>query len=491
MATASLFVEPAHLSVAPDSMAAGQLRIRNEGDTEERFTFDVIGEAGSWVSVAPGSLSVAPGEEATARIFARPPRLPSVRAGRHSVVLRVRTDGDRRNENEMTVTAEVDVAAFSELSVGLDPGQPGDGRSVRSRLTIDNRGNDVLRATIAAGEPSDGLVITADPSSVEIEPGGATAVQVDTRGPRVLFGAARQRPFTVVVQPAGGAPVTAKGSIEQAPVVRRPVLIGIVAVVVVALVAVLLSGVLSSSSSKTASQVSTPTANCPGAGHLAHDANGQIRSTVLEPDNFSFLFLQPGGCLPVRWNPCAPIHYVINGTNATPDEIAATQQAAMDAGQATGIEFVYDGLTTEVPGRGQRAYQPTVYPNRWAPVLISWQHLGGADSLTEAAGGGIPTAVGGVNVSGTIFLNVDAHLANNVPLPANFGPGITWGRILLHELGHVLGLGHVNGVEEIMHDPVTEQTSPTSAYGLGDLTGLRLLGKQAGCLTTPAPGSAA
>jgi hypothetical protein len=487
MATATLSFEPPVLSVVPDRQTVGELRVRNEGSDEERFTFDVVGDSRTWVSVAPFALTIGPGEEGTARIFLRPPRLPSVRAGRHSVVIQVRIGDDRKQE--MTATAEVDVSAYREISIALDPAQPSTGHLASSRLTIDNRGNDMLRATVSGADPTGAIAVTADPAVVEVDAGETTVVRVDTRAPRPLLGAARDHRFTVVVQPDGGTPSTASGSLHQAPMISRRLLVGVAAVVAVALVAVLLRSVVFSSSSSTGSSAAatTTSAKCPGAGHLAHDANGQVRQKILEPDNYSFLFLQPNNCFPVRWNPCAAIHYVINGAAATPDEIATTQQAATDAGQATGIDFVYDGLTTETPAGRRPAYQPTVYGDRWAPVLIQWTHLGGANSLTEAAGGGVPTQVGGINVSGVVFLNVDAHLADNSPLPSGFGAGVTWGRIVLHELGHVLGLGHVNGVEEIMHDPVTEQTSPTSAYGLGDLAGLRLLGKSAGCLTTPTP----
>jgi hypothetical protein len=287
------------------------------------------------------------------------------------------------------------------------------------------------------------------------------------------------------VAPEAGAPIVLAGAVHPAPVVTRRAAIAVAAIVAVVLVGALLRGVVFSSSKALGpTAVVSTVPNCAGAGHLARDANGRTRTNVVQPDNFSFLFEQPNGCSPIRWNPCQPIHYVINETFATPAQVADTRQAVDDAAQATGISFVFDGSTTE-QGSAFQPYAPNLYGGRWAPVLIDWAHFGGSDNLTEIAGGGIPDEFQGVYVSGSIFLNVDAHLANNAPLPDGFGSGVTWGRIVLHELGHVMGLGHVTGVDQIMHEPVTEQTSPTSAYGIGDLAGLRLLGRTAGCLTTP------
>ena len=44
--------------------------------------------------------------------------------------------------------------------------------------------------------------------------------------------------------------------------------------------------------------------------------------------------------------------------------------------------------------------------------------------------------------------------------------------MLLHELGHVLGLDHVDNADELMNDDNLGLT----AYGPGDLAGLRQLG---------------
>ncbi|MDQ6615237.1 MAG: hypothetical protein M3083_10930 [Actinomycetota bacterium] len=481
MASASIYVEPTEFSVTPDTMAVGQLRVRNEGSSAERFTLDVPGDAGSWVSVAPYALSVGPGEEGNARIFLRPPRSPSLRAGRHTVRIRVRPDHDRKQE--LAAIIEIQVAPFTAVSAALEP----DGRASKGRasnlLTIDNRGNAPLRATVGA-EPGGDVSVTVDPSSVEVEPGATVTVQVGARTRRRVLRSAQDHRFTVVVKPEGGEPVQVGGSMHQGPVVARPVLVALAALVAIALIGVVLRAVVFTAPHVGASRLAAPTPNCPAGGHLAHEANGQIRHDVVEPDNFSFLFLQPGGCLPVRWNPCAPIHYVVNGGDASPEQLADIRSAVAAVTQATGIDFVSDGTSSERP-RGRRDYQPSLYGARWSPVLIEWIHLGGGNSLTEAAGGGIPMAVNGVDVSGVVLLNLDAHLAGNAPIPTGFGSGVTWGRILLHELGHVLGLGHVSGFEQIMHDPVTDQTSSTSAYGFGDLAGLRLVGKSAGCLTTP------
>ena len=295
------------------------------------------------------------------------------------------------------------------------------------------------------------------------------------------------------VTPEGTGPIVCTGLAPPVAMLspRSALRLAVVVVVLVVLAVVAAVVVFPSSSSKPkATATATASDNCPGAGHLAHDANGQIRQTVLEPDNYSFLFEKTGGCLPIRWNPCAPIHYVVNQSNATAAQLNDVTQAVAQVSQATGIQFIDDGTTT-TDSKDWEPYQPTVYPGRWAPVLIQFQHFGVQSNIIQTAGDGLPLQDAGVYVSGIMGLNLDAHLLNNAQIPDGFGSGVTWGRVLLHELGHVVGLGHVTAVTEIMHEPVTEETSPTSAYGFGDLTGLRFLGRSQGCLTTPAPSSAA
>lgn len=531
MANPQVVVDPVSVAVTPGREAATELRIRNQGSTEDRFRFQIRGDAATWVSVTPFALSVGPGQEGTAQVVVRPPRTPVVPAGNHRVEISIRAAGDRTAE--AMVVLDVAVAAFEEVGTRLYPDSSG--VAGRFSLRVDNKGNAPVRATIAAAEGTPASSISASPATVALEPGTGTEVQLEVAPPRRLIatggrptggrragggagasdgagdngGAGRGggpdglggggggggRAFSVTVTPDGSGPITCTGSAAAVAMLSRRTALrlggALVVLVVLAVVAALVLFPSSPSSSKgTPAAATSASENCPGAGHLAHDANGQIRQTVLEPDNYSFLFENQSGCLPIRWNPCAPIHYVVNPSNANATELNDVTQAVAQVSQATGIQFVYDGTTT-ADSKDWQPYQPTVYPGRWAPVLIQWEHFGVQANIIQTAGDGLPVEDAGVYVSGIMGLNLDAHLQNNVPVPDGFGSGVTWGRVLLHELGHVVGLGHVTGVTEIMHEPVTEETSPTSAYGFGDLSGLRLLGRSQGCLTTPAPSSAA
>jgi predicted Zn-dependent protease len=64
-----------------------------------------------------------------------------------------------------------------------------------------------------------------------------------------------------------------------------------------------------------------------------------------------------------------------------------------------------------------------------------------------------------------------------------FGRGATRGALLLHEIGHALGLMHVGVTSQTMYPSVVSRAS--TGFNTGDLAGLRKLGRSAGCLSSP------
>lgn len=229
-------------------------------------------------------------------------------------------------------------------------------------------------------------------------------------------------------------------------------------------------------------------ADCPVRNHLATEFNGQTRTGLTEPVDYSFLEARQGGCQPVRFNPCEPIHYVVNAAQAPPGGVDDLQEAIRRLEAASGLTFVDDGPTDEPASVNRPLSLPERYGNRWAPILVVWDH--GAPyrmALTNPAGGK-STPVDGVSVSGVLIVNIDATAGDHGNLhPVNgFGEGTTWGRVFIHELGHLVGLGHVARSNEIMFTELGVQMGE-AVYQPGDLAGLKLLGKDAGCLPTPAP----
>jgi hypothetical protein len=240
---------------------------------------------------------------------------------------------------------------------------------------------------------------------------------------------------------------------------------------------------------------------CPAKGHV--DAYGvrsiQPNEIAQLPKTYTFLKVAGDGCTPDRFNPCEPIHYVQNAAAAPPFAADNVREAFRRLAAATGMKFVDDGLTDEDARTGP--YVPERYGQRWAPILIDWQHFPPeqTNGASQVLGNTNIMRIGDTTVSGRLRFNVDAY--NNeitkAPIEAGFGPSagsgtgpigrdnIQWGRVVLHELAHVVGLGHSSDPASLMYPDAAQQTSRPADFNRTDLAGLQYLGKDAGCLPEP------
>jgi Matrixin len=189
-----------------------------------------------------------------------------------------------------------------------------------------------------------------------------------------------------------------------------------------------------------------------------------------------FVAFQADGVTPVAYDPCRPIHYVLRPEGAPAGGEDVVRSAIARMSEATGLEFIGDGTTDEASTRERPIYQPDRYGDRWAPVLIAWETeaqnpdlagdtVGEAGSVAVSLGDG-PRAF----VTGTVSLDAD-----RMPEILAMRDGEETARaIVLHELGHLVGLTHVDDRSQLMYPETRGQITDFAA---GDLTGLAALGR--------------
>ncbi len=183
---------------------------------------------------------------------------------------------------------------------------------------------------------------------------------------------------------------------------------------------------------------------------------------------YAFLKMQAGGEQPVGFSPCEPIHYVVNADNAPSDWEEQVERAIEEVGGRTGLMFEYDGASDD------RNFDERLKAGaRPEPVLIGWADEDEVGDLADdVAGIGGPTMVslGRIKayVTGSVILDTDTtdRLAST-----RRGDELQVA-LLLHELGHLVGLDHVDDEGELMYPEGITRPS----YGPGDRQGLAELG---------------
>ncbi len=220
-------------------------------------------------------------------------------------------------------------------------------------------------------------------------------------------------------------------------------------------------------------------AGLPTAGREEAAAPRGVPAPVLYPaQTYTFLAVQDDATTPVTYDPCRPVHYVVRAAGEPRGGRELLTEAVAEISAQTGLQFVADGSTDEEPSAQRRSYQPLRYGDRWAPVLVAWRTASeNPDFATDVVGQArsVSVALKGTPrtyVTGQIWLDttrIGAMINDPDPQQRRLARAV-----VQHELGHLVGLGHVDDPMQVMFptaSPVITELGP------GDRTGLARLGQ--------------
>ena len=194
-----------------------------------------------------------------------------------------------------------------------------------------------------------------------------------------------------------------------------------------------------------------------------------------------------------RFNPCQKINYRINSEDVGREGKALVKAALIHVSWATGLKFRYVGKSKLIPyNLPDRKHYP-----RNTDLVIAWAtHAEVPDFVKRSAAGfGGPrwlyparnskgqrtwmTTEAGVTLSTDYWYDGFAH---------NFfdNTRATIGELILHEVGHAVGLDHVPAASQEIMNGRGYYRYPDGYYkglfNLGDLNGLSKVGLKQGCL---------
>lgn len=203
----------------------------------------------------------------------------------------------------------------------------------------------------------------------------------------------------------------------------------------------------------------------------------RLAPEVRVADRGSYAFLsrqQHDSSDPVGYDPCKPVRIRVNPQDAPDGYLSLVKDALDRVSRATGLELEYVG-TTDARPHWESEYVPSFLGEpRRTPGLVSWAGpaevpqlkgrvagIGGSVAIS-VQGGRYRYVTGGVTLDRSVFRELARSPDGRKEARA----------IVLHELGHLVGLAHVRDRDELMN----ADNIGLLDFGPGDLAGLARVG---------------
>ena len=208
-----------HTFVTPGQAERVPMTVRNVSGIVESFSLTPLGPAAPWVEVLPTEVSLFPGDEGTATITFRPPRVPGVVAGEYVVAIRALSQvmRDSASTDELLVT----VAPYYQASSDIARSTFTVRTKAETQLEIVNRSNATVVYHVSAVDPEGYMKVELEEDKVSLAPGETAWVTLRLKlAPRLLGTANENRMVTAQIVPVRNADTDAP-IVDVEPMVQR------------------------------------------------------------------------------------------------------------------------------------------------------------------------------------------------------------------------------------------------------------------------------
>lgn len=199
-----------------------------------------------------------------------------------------------------------------------------------------------------------------------------------------------------------------------------------------------------------------------------------------DPTAYAFMNTNSRG-EPVTWDPCLTIQLVVNSASAPEGADALLAEAVDRVDAASGLHLNIAGPTTQAPRpvKSARDLANGLPGSARAPVLVAWttpEVVPGLKGSVVGLGGPVHRFANSLDqeryVGGSVSLD-GPQLAQILRGPHGHEHARA---VVMHELGHLVGLDHVANPAQVM----VAENGVATEFGKGDLAGLAKLGS-GGC----------